>query len=333
MLPHFKTLTTEKTADLNALVARARELKAGSEMTALRGKVMALMFFNPSLRTRTSFETLMFRYGGHGIVLSPGHDTWKFESQKGVVMNGACAEHLQEAVQVLSRYVDCIGVRSFAGLQSLAEDAQESVLEAFAKYATVPVVNMESAFEHPCQGTADFQTLTELYGDLKGKRFVLSWAPHIKPLPLAVPHSALLTAAHAGMNITVAAPKEYQLAEQIVSVASALCQQNGGNLEFSTEQTKVTKNSDVVYVKSWGAPCWYGDLKTQQSDFNRRRDWCITPHHLGPQTKVMHCLPVRRNVVIADEVLDGSQSVVVQQAENRLWSQAAIMERLFSTRG
>ncbi|MGD8452589.1 MAG: N-acetylornithine carbamoyltransferase [Phycisphaerae bacterium] len=332
---HWLSMLDYEPAELAELVALARRCKAGQGevVTAkLRERILTLVFFNPSLRTRVSFEAAMLRYGGHAVCLNVGGDAWKLEHRDGTVMDGEAAEHIREAAPVLSRYGDLLAVRTFAGLRDAAEDAADHVICAFARFATVPVINMESAVEHPCQGLADWQTMAEQLGEPRGRRFVLTWAPQVKALPMAVPHSAMLAAAAAGMNVTVAHPPGYELNAAILDRAGAWCAAAGAEFMLTADQTAATRGADVVYVKSWGSPALYGQQEEQRADFRRHADWMVTPAHLGPQTRLLHCLPVRRNVVIADEALDDPRSVVVDQAENRLWSQVAILTALLTQR-
>jgi N-acetylornithine carbamoyltransferase len=253
-------------------------------------------------------------------------------------MDGDRAEHIKEAARVLSRYVDCIGVRSFAKLNSFEADERDEILSAFARYATVPVVNLESAFEHPCQSLADMMTISEKLmdslksGSFKGKRFVLSWAPHIKPLPLAVGHSALLTAAHLGMDLKVLRPAGYDLAPRVLEDARRIAASNGGSVTQSEEFMEGVSDADVLYVKSWGRTDLYGNLEAQIADFSRLSSWAREVKHLPKRGLLMHCLPVRRNVELHDSALDSERAVVIDQAENRLWAQAAILERIFSAK-
>jgi N-acetylornithine carbamoyltransferase len=330
-------------AELADLVASARRFKnaaggAGAparqlpaEAAALRERILVMVFFNPSLRTRVSFEAAMLRCGGHAVCLNVGGDTWKLEHRDGQVMDGDFAEHVKEAAPVLSRYGDLLAVRTFAQLHDAEQDAADPLIRAFARHATVPLINMESAMEHPCQGLADWMTIAEQLGEVRGRRFVLTWAPHVKPLPLAVPHSALLFAAAAGMQVTVAHPPGYELNRTILDRARGWCESSGVTLAVTEEQKAACRQADVVYVKSWGSSTFYGDVEAQRDDFRRHADWTVDVGHLGRETKLMHCLPVRRNLVIADDALDDPRCVVVDQAENRMWTQAAIMSHLLQT--
>lgn len=330
-MPNWTTMLEYEPPQLAELVEQALRIKHGdasAARSAIAGRILTMLFFNPSLRTRASFEAAMIRFGGHAVCLNVAADAWKLEHRDGVVMDGECPEHIREAAPVLSRYGHALAVRSFARLQDPDEDARDEVLSGFARHATVPVINMESAAEHPCQGLADWLTVRERLGETRGRRFVLSWAPHVKALPLAVPHSAILAAAAAGMHVTVAHPPGYGLHARYLERATAWCQANGATFEVVGDQRAATRAGDIVYVKSWGAPRLYGDAAGQARDFEAHRDWTLTRDHLSPDASVMHCLPVRRNLVIADEVLDSEQSIVIDQAENRLWAQVAILTLL-----
>jgi len=327
---------------LAAMIGLAREIKAGGgreRTAAIRDKILVQVFFNPSLRTRTSFEAAMLRFGGHAICLSVGGDTWKLEHRAGVRMDGDAAEHVKEAVPVLARYGDALAVRTFAGMKDAAEDAQDRVLRAFGEFSSVPVINMESAIEHPCQGMADWMTCEEklcgtgLRPVARGKHFVVTWAPQIKGLPMAVPHSAVLAAAAAGMNVTIAHPPGYELNAGLLDQARGWCAAAGAKLNVTHEQLDATRSADALYVKSWGATGFYGDAKAQTESFKQHAGWMVDVGHLGPKTILMHCLPVRRNVVISDAALDDPRCVVVDQAENRMWAQAAILCELWKGLG
>jgi N-acetylornithine carbamoyltransferase len=330
-MQHWLSMLDYEPAALAELVGLARHFKAGRathDAALLRNRILTLVFFNPSLRTRTSFEAAMLRHGGHSICLSVGGDTWKLEHHDGMIMDGDCSEHVREAAPVLSRYGDLLAVRTFAAMRDPAEDAEDRVLHAFARYATVPVINMESAMEHPCQGLADWQTMDERLAGTRGRRFTLTWAPHVKPLPMAVPHSAILAAAAAGMHVTIAHPPGYELNRTILDRAQGWCGAAGAEFRATHEQSPACRSADVLYVKSWGSTAFYADKQAQRASFRQHAGWMVDIGHLGPQTLLMHCLPVRRNLVISDQALNDQRSVVVDQAENRMWTQSAILSRL-----
>lgn len=335
---HWLGLLEADGSEIATLVAAARALKSGRRQAEhIRGRTFGMLFANPSLRTRVSFEAALGRFGGRAISLSLGGDSWALEHRDGVVMDGDRAEHVREAAAVLSRYVDGLGLRTFAKLADAAEDRADAFLCAFARYATVPVVSLESAFEHPCQGLADRMTLEEQLESPRGRHFVLTWAPHVKPLPQAVPHSALLAGAGAQMRVTLAHPPGYELHADVIARAKRDCTAAGAAFEVTDDQAAACATADAIYVKSWGSPRLYGNATAQRESFAAHRDWQMTPRQVRrAETRVMHCLPVRRNVVMCDALLDDPRCVVVEQAENRMWAQAALLDRIWtpqSTKG
>jgi len=293
------------------------------------GKSIGLVFMNPSLRTRTSMEGAAAHLGAHHTTLVPGSGSWDLEWTEGTVMDGDAAEHAKEAIGVLSRYHDALGVRVFATGTDYDADKQDTLIRAIADYATVPVVNLESAWAHPCQGVSDAALLTEHLGDdLTGKRVVLSWAPHPKPLPMAVPNTTLRTAARCGMEVTVARPETHALDPDVMAEAQSLAEAQGGSVAASSNQAAAVEEADVVYAKSWGGPLMYEDPDAEAEARAARSDWRIT-EDLMARTQdgvFMHCLPVRRNVVVDDAVLDGPHAVHLDQAEYRLHAQKALLE-------
>ena len=296
--------------------------------TNIQGKSLGMLFFNPSLRTRVSFEMAMNRFGGKAIPLSAGGDLWNLEFQEGAVMDGTTVEHVKDGARVLSRYVDAIGIRSFATLKTLEEDLLDGVIRSFEKYSSVPIVSMESAVEHPAQSLADMMTIRERHGHEKVK-FVLTWAPHVKPLPMAVGHSALLAAAHLGLDITIAHPKGFDLAPEYVSKASKIAESLGGSVEVSFDQAKALKGATVVYAKNWAPSQFYGKPLAISKLAQEFKSWMPTAQSLESCKTLLHCLPVRRNLEVADSALDAPFSAIIDQAENRMWAQAALLERIF----
>jgi len=293
------------------------------------GKSIGLVFMNPSLRTRTSMEGAAAHLGAHHTTLVPGNGSWALEWEEGAVMHGDAAEHAKEAIGVLSRYHDALGVRVFASGTDYNADKQDALIRAIADYATVPVVNLESAWAHPCQGLSDAATMTEHLGDdLTGKKFILSWAPHPKPLPMAVPNTVLRTAARCGMDVTVAHPDTHALDPDVMGEAQTMAEAQGGAVAASSDQKAAVANADVVYGKSWGGPLMYEDPEREAEARATHSDWRIT-EELMTRTRgaaFMHCLPVRRNVVVDDAVLDGPHAVHLDQAEYRLHAQKALLE-------
>lgn len=330
-LKHFTRISDLGVDGVAEILETALRWKHDDPGHVLAERVLGMVFFNPSLRTRTSFEAAMLRGGGGAVVLQVGQGMWKLEERTGVVMDGDRAEHLREAVPVLARYVDALAVRTFAGLEDADVDERDPVMAGFREYSTVPVVNMESGREHPCQGLADVMTLRERFGDLRGLPVTLSWAPHIKPLPQAVPHSFLLSAAAAGCRVQVAHPEGYDLHPSVVAEAKALADQAGGAVVPCGDQAEALRDSVAVYAKSWAPMSLMPDRQAALASLRAHRPWMITRKLMesaGNQPIFLHCLPIRRNVVAEDAVLDHPDSAVVDQAENRFHVQRAVLARL-----
>lgn len=317
------------------ILALAARIKKGEITGGLERKVMAMVFMDPSLRTRTSFETAMFLHGGHAVALEPGKSSWTMETEPGAVMDGTTVEHVKDAARVLGRYADVVGVRSFPRGTDWHVVREDRVIRDFARWCEKPVINMESVRRHPCQQLADALTLKEKLGNPKGKRFVLQWAWHPKALPTAVPASAALAAAHLGMEIVIARPEGYELDPEDTALIRKIAQQNGGEfVHIMDDADEAMVGADAVYVKSWGAVKYFGRPEEEARFRAGLRDWRMTPRRLkatrGGKAAVLHCLPVRRNVEIDDEVLDGPTSAVVDQAENRLHVQRALLLQLMA---
>lgn len=322
-------------ATLQSLLHSARELEHTPVSDALRGRVLGLVFLNPSLRTLSSFQAGMAQLGGSSFVITPGQGTWSLETREGVVMDGAAAEHVREAVPVLCQYADALGVRCFAGGKNLAEDAAEPVLSAFARHATRPLVNMESALDHPCQALADWKTLDDLEIPARGGRFVLSWAWHPKQLPYAVPAAALSMAARRGMDVTVLRPEGYALPPVVMQRAQAEAARSGGKIRETDDRAAALDGAHVLYAKSWQAAAHYGNPETEAAQRADLRSWCVAEDWFSTARRdavFMHCLPVRRNVKVKDEVLDGPRSRVIRQAGNRLHAQKAVLLHMLGVR-
>jgi N-acetylornithine carbamoyltransferase len=314
-----------------AMRCKRREVVAPE---ALRRKVLAMVFMDPSLRTRTSFEVAMHLHGGHAVVLEPGRGSWALETQRGAIMDGNTVEHIADAARVLGRYADAVAVRAFPRGGPWAVEREDRILRDFAGYCEKPVLNLESTRRHPCQALADALTLREKLGEPRGRRFVLAWAWHPRPLPTAVPASAALAAAHLGMEVVIAHPPGFELDPDDVSAIGATAAQAGGSLRVQNDLDAALDGAEAVYVKAWGALPYFGRPAEEAPLRAAHRDWRMTPQRLGRTRDgrgiVMHCLPVRRNVELDDAVIDGPSSVVVDQAENRLHAQRALLLTLFA---
>ena len=324
----LRDLTRDEIEDLFAL---ARRLERSPEPTALAGKVLGLLFFNPSLRTLASMQAAMARLGGSSFVIAPGQGSWQLETRLGMPMTGAAAEHIREAIPVLAGFADALGIRSFAGLTDLAADVEDRDFRAMAALCNKPLLNLESAIDHPCQALGDWKTLDELGVPRYGGRFVLSWANHVKPLPLAVPAAVVHMAAARRMDVVVLRPEAYALPDAVMARARQAALASGGSVTETSDRTAALDGAHVLYAKSWASPAHYGDsvmeteLRRGLADWQVRESWFAPA---APGARFLHCLPVRRGVVVADEVLDGPRSAVVPQAHNRMWVQMALLHRL-----
>lgn len=288
-----------------------------------------MVFLDPSLRTRSSMETAMFLHGGHALVLEPGKGSWALETEPGVVMDGATVEHVTEAARVLARYADALAVRAFPKGTDWAVEREDRLIRDFARFSDKPVINLESSRRHPCQALADAMTLRERLGETRGKKFVLAWAWHPKALPTAVPASAALAAAQLGMEVVIARPPGYDLDPEDQALIEKLAREAGGSAQLCDDLDAGLAGADAVYVKSWGSLQAFGRPEEERALRTPFREWRMTAPRLhvtrGGRGIVMHCLPVRRNVEIDDAVLDGPNSVVVDEAENRLHAQRALL--------
>ncbi len=277
-----------------------------------KGKTVCLLFFNNSLRTRLSTQKAAQNLGLNVIVMNFGSEGWQLEYEDGVVMNKDKAEHVKEAAKVIAQYCDIVAIRAFASLTDKEKDTAEIVLNNFKKYAGIPVVNMESATGHPLQALADAITMEELKVPHKPK-VVLSWAPHPRALPHAVANSFVEMMQLQDANFVITHPEGYELDTAITK-----------NLRVEYNQKKAFENADFVYVKNWSSFKEYGKVKINNPE------WMITGDKmkLTNNAKFMHCLPVRRNVVVADEVIDSENSVVIEQANNRTYSAQIVLKKI-----
>ena len=314
------------------LVARALTLRRGAKARRFEGKALGLLFFNPSLRTQASFQRAAHKLGLELVQLSSGgNGVWGIEVDDGAVMDGGNAEHVREAAAVLGRFVDVLCIRSFASGTSLERDLSDPLLAGFRRFAGIGVVNMESALWHPCQALADWTTLEQLELPQRAK-LVLTWAWHPKALPHAVPNSTLCMAAQRGMEVVLLRPCGYDLHARVIDQVRALAAGSGGSLEITDDREAALSGARIVYAKSWASLEAYGDAAREAELRAPLRDWCVTPQWIARTdgARFMHCLPVRRNVVVSDAVLDGPASIVIDQAENRLHAQTALLERIFA---
>jgi len=331
----FNDLADFSVDEIKELLELAGRLDRQPEPEALRGKVLSLLFLSPSLRTLASFQAAMTRLGGGSFVISPDMSIHGLETGPGIVMDGTAAEHIREAVPVIASYGDAMGIRAFAERRSLDYDLAETEFGNLVELIDKPWINMESAMNHPCQSLADWKTLDDLSIPASGGRFVLSWAWHPKALPLAVPSATVHMAAMRGMDVTVLRPEGFELPPAIMKKAADAAAASGGSVTETDDRAAAMQDAHVIYAKSWSSTRHYGD---RAGDAELRRGlehWCVDEPWFEPAAqdcRFMHCLPVRRGVVVADRVLDGPRSVVIREARNRMLAQMAVLHRMLGGR-
>ncbi len=325
---HFLSLRDVDSATWQELLAQSEILSgARGRRPLLQGKRFGMVFFNPSLRTRTAFEVACSDLGASSVNLQVGGGLWSLEHRDGVVMDGPHAEHVKEGFAVLARMLDGLGLRSFASLSDAAADARDEVIRSAAAASSVPLLSLESAMDHPHQGLADALTVRRKVGERA--KVVVTWAPHVKPLPLAVPHAATLAFAHEGHDVVLAHPPGFDLDEGVLQDASALAEAAGGSLSVSHDRDAAFDGARVIYAKSWGARGDYGAPETAAAAVQAHPEWIVDAAAMGRTDHgvFLHCLPVRRGVVVTDEVLDSPASGVIDQAAARLDVQKATLCR------
>ena len=329
-MKRFLDLADFAREDIVDLLALAQRLHDRPEPQALAGKILGLLFFNPSLRTLASMQAGMARLGGSSFVITPGQGTYLMETRLGAVMNGTAAEHVREGLPVLASYCDALGIRAFADGKNLDSDLSESTFSAMAQLIDKPLINLESAMSHPCQALADWKTMDDVKVPRKG-RFVLSWVWHPRALPLAVPATALHMAALRGMDVTVLRPEGFALPAPIMDKARAAARASGGSVRETADRREALEGAQIIYAKEWGATRCYGDADGDTKLRAALTDWCVTEQWFNttdPACRLMHCLPVRRNTAVADAVLDGPRSIVQHEARNRLVVQIAVLYKM-----
>ena len=301
--------------DLQATIKEAIALKKAPQQNIHlgKGKTIGLVFLNSSLRTRLSTQKAAHNLGLYTILLNAAQEAWTWEYEDGAIMNGTTVEHVKDAANVLSQYCDIIGIRCFAGLTNKEDDVSEKVYKLFEKYAKVPVISLESATLHPLQSLADCMTIEENLPKNKKPKVVLTWAPHIKPIPQAVGNSFAQWMNATDYDFVITHPEGYELDTEFTKKAT---------IEYNQE--KALENADFVYVKNWSSFKNYGKLVPVEED------WLLTNEKLkgSNNAKIMHCLPVRRNVEISDEVIDSENSLVYQQAYNRTFAAQIVLQKI-----
>lgn len=315
-------ISVKDVGNINALVNKALAYKANpfADKALGAGKRIGLLFLNPSLRTRLSTQVAAANLGMDAIVFNVDKEGWALEFEEGAIMSGNTVEHIKDAAPVLGRYFDILCIRTFPGLQNRTDDYSELYISQFIKYCGVPVISLESATLHPLQSLTDVITITENWQPATGNRkpkVVLTWAPHVKALPQCVANSfAQWINAWGEADFVITHPEEYDLAPEFTNGAS-----------ITTNQDEALKGADFIYVKNWSTYNDYGKI------YENDPKWMLTEDKLAltNNAKVMHCLPVRRNVELSDEILDGPNSIVTQQAGNRVWAAQAVISEILQT--
>ncbi len=312
--------------ELGYVLDLATKMKREGHGKPLLGKAIALLFFNPSLRTRSSFELGMFQLGGHAVVLAPGKDAWPIEPREGVVMDGEAEEHMKEAAGVLSRFFDAIAIRCFPKFQDWEEDKKDVMLRSLVRWAKKPVINMETIV-HPCQELALMQTIRERLGEPKKRKFVLTWTWHPKGLNTAVANSGLLISTRFGMDVTVLRPKGYDLDPMFMEAARRNVQESGGSLQVTDNIEEAYRGAEFVYAKSWGNLGYFGRWEEEKKVRADLKHFIVDKAKMSLTKSAFfsHCLPMRRNIKVTDEVADSPQSLIHEEAENRLHAQKALL--------
>jgi N-succinyl-L-ornithine transcarbamylase len=315
---HF--LSVADVSDINVLVRAAQDYKAEPfrHQSLGAGRRIGCLFLNPSLRTRLSTQVAAQQLGMEAIVFNVGAEGWALEFAEGAIMNGTTVEHVKDAAPILGQYFDILAIRTFPSLKDREEDYSERYIKQFVKYAGIPVVSLESATLHPLQSLADVLTITESFREARKPKVVLSWAPHVKALPQCVANSfAQWINAWGGADFVITHPKGYELKEEFTK---------GARIEHN--QDEALRDADFVYVKNWSSYEQYGQMPAVAGN------WMLTLEKLeaSNNARVMHCLPVRRNVELSDEVLDSTHSMVTQQAGNRVWAAQAVLSEILQKR-
>lgn len=311
-------LSASDAGDISALVKKALEFKADpfKSKSLGAGKRMGLLFLNPSMRTRLSTQIAAANLGMESIVFNVGSEGWALEFEDEAIMSGTTAEHVKDAAPILGKYFDILGIRTFPSLKNKAEDYSELYINQFIRYCGIPVVSLESATLHPLQSLTDIITISETFKEKRKPKIVLTWAPHVKALPQCVANSfAQWVNAWGEADFVITHPEDYELDEKFT---------NGATITHN--QMEALQGADYVYVKNWSTYADYGKIYCNDPS------WMLTNEKLKAtnDARVMHCLPVRRNVELSDEILDSSNSIVTHQASNRVWAAQAVLSELLS---
>ncbi len=326
-MKNFVAIENHSKEELEELIKLGEFLKKNKTSDLFKGKTLITLFFNPSTRTRISFDLAATQLGGHCICVEPGKSSWGVEVKEGAIMDGEAEEHLKDATKVLCRYGDILAIRCFPKFQNWEEEKQDLILNNLVKWSNKPVINMET-ISHPCQALAMMMTIKNKFDNVKKKKFVLTWAYHPKPLNTAVANSAGMIASLFGMDVVIANPPGYDLDNNYLSQMEENCKTNNSDFKIAHDMEEALKDADFVYAKSWGSLSQYGNF--DKNIQNKYKNWIVDEKKMGLTNNAYfsHCLPVKRNIIVTDDVIDSDKSVVYEEAENRLHVQKALLVKL-----
>lgn len=318
--------------ELDNLLDLAARFKTRSMTRSLAGKTVGLLFFDPSLRTRVSFDVATTQLGGHCLMIDADKEIYGLEPLEKAVMDGAAEEHVKDAALTLSRYVDALGVRHLDRTGDWELDRQDCLLRSYATHASVPVINLESTQHHPCQAFADMMTIQERLVRTDSRKLTLAWCNHPEPKAMGVSHSAATVAAMMGMDVTIAHPLGFELDPDVMEQIHAQAKKSGGSVRIVNDLTEGAQGCDVLYARSWGSHKYWNDPEREAMVKRSFASWRVDDRIMDETNNAifMHPLPVRRNVIATDSVLDGERSVIYDQAENRVHVQKALLVQLLN---
>lgn len=319
---------------VNDLIARANGLEQLPQPEALKGKILTLLLLKPSFHTRVSMEAAMARLGGRTITIAPALDGWRIETGNEVTMDGDTAHHARELIPAMTACSDVLGIRAPGTYSSLGADIKEEAFARLSETCEIPLINLESALNHPCQSLADWKTLDDLNVPARGGRLVMSWNANPSGHPLAVPAATIHMAAMRGMRVTVLRPPEFALPKPVLVKAQEAAAASGGTVIETADRDRAMDGAHVLYAESWIAPQFYSQPQKDRELRSRYSDWCIDElwfKRAQETASFFHTLPVRRGVGVTDDVLDGPRSMVIRQSRNRMLTQMAILHRMLGT--
>lgn len=326
-MKHFLRIEDYSKAELEELIQIANDFEKNPYQDVLKQKTLISMFFNPSTRTKVTFDIAMNQLGGHNVVIEPGKSSWGIEVKEGTIMDSEAEEHLKDVTKVLNNYADAIAVRCFPEFKNWEEEKKDLLIRSMAKWSAKPIINMET-ITHPCQALAMMKLIKDKFKKVEKKKFVLTWLYHPKGLNTAVANSAGMIASKFGMDLIIANPPGYNLDKGYLDIMKNNCEENGSSFEIVHDMDKAFKDADFVYAKSWGSLETYGNLNQQVHD--QYKNWIVNSERMNVTNNAYfsHCLPMRRNIKATDDVIDSENCTIYEEAANRLHVQKAVLKKL-----